>query len=285
MTRIAVLSDVHGNVPALEAVLDDIARRRADEVLVGGDLVGRGPEGRAVVERVRALGLACVRGNHEDLLLDTRATAPEARDDIARCTRWMAADLDDAAAALLAALPEALVAASAPEVRLVHGSPRSNRQGIGPWTSPDLVRELYDDVPERVLVCAHTHRPLVLEVAGGLVVNTGSVGLPFDGDPRASYALLERRRGGWRAEIRRVAYDRSAVLERYRATGFLDGGGAMAELLARELATARTHLVPFESWCRARALPCERHLVPAFLASFTPEQPTAQAPAIAPSST
>lgn len=285
MTRIAVLSDVHGNVPALEAVLDDLGRARPDEVLVGGDLVGRGPEGRAVAERVRALGLRAVRGNHEDLLLATRAAAGAAIDDIARCTRWMADDLGDDAAAFLAALPDALVAATAPEVRLVHGSPRSNRQGIGPWTSPEQVRELYDDVPERVLVCAHTHRPLVLPVAGGLVVNTGSVGLPFDGDPRASYALLERRRGGWRAEIRRVAYDRGAVLERYRATGFLDGGGAMAELLAREIETARTHLVPFEAWCQARGLPSDRRLVEAFLASFTPEQPTAQASTTAPSST
>jgi len=277
VSRIAVLADVHGNVPALEAVLDDIARTGADRVVVGGDLVGRGPEGRAVVERIRSLGLLSVRGNHEDLLLATRDTprGKDADDDIARCTRWMADDLDDAAAAFAAALPPALVVPGAPDVRIVHGSPRSNREGIGPWTSAERVRELFDDVPEPVLCCAHTHRPLVHRLAGGLVVNVGSVGLPFDGDPRAAYALLVRDRDGWHSEVRRVPYDRDRVLARYRTTGFLDECGAMAAMAAREIETARSHLVPFEAWCRERGLPPVHRLVADFLEGFVPEQPVA----------
>jgi len=280
MTRIAILADVHGNVPALEAVLDDLAGQQADEVLVGGDLVGRGPEGRAVVERIRALGLAAIRGNHEDLLIGTRAELEagegDADDDVARCTRWMAEELGDEAGAFVAALPDALVAATAPELRLVHGTPDSNREGIGPWTRADRLREVWDSVPEAVLCCAHTHRPLIEVVGTGLVVNVGSVGLPFDGDPRASYALLDRGPGGWRAAIRRVPYDRDALLARYRATGFLAAGGAMAELLALEIASARSHLVPFVGWCEAQSRPPNRRELPAFLAEFVPEQPVAQ---------
>lgn len=288
VTRIAMLADVHGNMPALEAVVDDIARQRVDEVLVGGDLVGRGPEGRAVLERVRALGWPAVAGNHEGLLLDTRATPRDDEvdvDDIVRCTRWMADELGDAAAAYLSALPDFLVAATAAEVRLVHGSPRSNRQGIGPWTSPEQLRELFDDVPEPILVCAHTHRPLVRRLDDGMVINVGSVGLPFDGDPRASYAVLERGVSGWHADMRRVPYDRGDVLARYRSTGFMAAGGAMAALLAREVETARTHLVPFVAWCEARDVACTLDRVPAFLAEFEPERPIAQATDQAPSST
>lgn len=286
MTRVAVLADIHGNVPALEAVMADLMRQGVDEVLVGGDLVGRGPEGRAVVEIVRSRGWRSVRGNHEDYLLGTRAApADDAADDIVRGTRWMADELDDDAAAYLAALPDSLVAASAPELRVVHGSPRSNRQGIGPWTSPELLRALYDEVAEPILLCAHTHRPLVHRLDGGLVVNVGSVGLPFDGDPRASYAVLERRPDGWRVDVRRVAYDRGAVLERYATTGFLDATGAMAAMLAREIETARTHLVPFATWCEAREAAPDVAQVGPFLARFQPERPIAQPPDRAPDAT
>ena len=72
MSRVAIISDVHGNVPALEAVLEDLERRPVDEVIVGGDLVGRGPEGSKVVARIRATGWPNVRGNHEDYLLGFR---------------------------------------------------------------------------------------------------------------------------------------------------------------------------------------------------------------------
>jgi len=165
--RIAILSDIHGNVPALEAVLDDVAGQSVDEVLVGGDLVGRGPKGSRVVRRIRELGFPAIGGNHEDYMLDFRRgnvpgewlESPEWS-----ASRWMAAELDEDAVAYIEDLPFSV---AREDLRLVHGTPRSNREGIGPWTADGDLDELLAAVDERVLVCAHTHRPLVRERAGG----------------------------------------------------------------------------------------------------------------------
>ena len=81
-----------------------------------------------------------------------------------------------------------------------------------------------------------------------MVVNTGSVGLSFDGDRRASYAILESGRDGWSVEIRRLDFDRDAFLNTYETSGFLTAGGTMARALRHEVITGRSHLVPFITW-------------------------------------
>ena len=164
MSRIAILADVHGNVPALAAVLADLEHAGADEVLVGGDLVGRGPEGSRVVRAVRERGWRSVKGNHEDYLLAFRRgeVPPEWQfDDEWSASRFMAAELSTDDARTIAALPFSITSELAPELRLVHGSPRSYSEGIGPWLSSSQVADLWARVEEPVLVCAHTHRPLV----------------------------------------------------------------------------------------------------------------------------
>lgn len=251
--RIAILADIHGNLPALEAVLDDIAGQAVDEILVGGDLVGRGPQGSAVVERIRTLGLAAIGGNHEDYLLSFRAgDIPDAWrvDEEWAAARWMAAELDERNARFLADLPFSL---KRPDLRLVHGTPVSNRDGIGPWTKDDEIDTHLGSLPERVLVCAHTHRPLVRHTQHGTVVNVGSAGLPFNRDARAQYAILERRSEGhpWQVEFRQVAYDLTAIFAVYDETGFLHEGGITAQLLRLELEHASPLLVPFLSWAEA----------------------------------
>jgi predicted phosphodiesterase len=276
MTRIAVLSDVHGNIPALEAVLDDLVGRDVDEVLHGGDLVGRGPEGGAVVRRVRALGLRGVRGNHEDLLLDLRCGRVDPAWLVSPdwvCSRWMAAELAADEAAWIERLPDDLVTAAAhglPGLRIVHGSPRGNRDGIGAWTSEESLREITDLVSEPLLVCAHTHRPMDRELDGTRVVNVGSVGLPFNGDPRAHYAIFEWQGGAWQVEPIRVPYERERTRARYRETGFLAAGGVVAQLLAVELETARSHLVPFQSWCGALGRAQDEASLATFLERYEP---------------
>ena len=194
MIRIAVLADVHGNVPALEAVIEDVTSQQPDEVLVGGDLVGRGPCGKEVVRLITEMGWRSVRGNHEDYLLAFRRkrvkdhwlTAPEWS-----AARWMAEELDNAAARTIEGLPLTLLSHLAPELRLVHGTPRSNDEGIGPWTSRVQVEGHFAAVRESVLVCGHTHRPLECRLPTGMVVNVGAVGLPFNRARSAQYALFQ----------------------------------------------------------------------------------------------
>ncbi len=273
MTRIAVLADIHGNMPALEAVIDDLTGQRVDEVVVGGDLVGRGPEGSRVAKRVRELGWPTIGGNHEDYLLGfRRREVPdewlEAEEWAA--ARWMAAELDDDDVAWLEKLPFSI---ARPGLRVVHGTPETNREGIGPWTGDEEVADHLAAVDESVLVCAHTHRPLVRETDTGLVVNVGAVGLPFNRDHRAQYAILAAGGAhGWQVELRQVAYDRLRIFEIYEASGFLAAGGVTARLLHLELEHASPILVPFLEWAKLVGRePISASLEP-FFEVFTPGQ-------------
>lgn len=276
MPRLAILADVHANLPAFEAVVADVARQRPDEVLVAGDLVGRGPAGSAVVRRVRELGWRSIRGNHEDYLLDFRAGRVPADWLLTRewsAARWMAAELGEAEAAFIAGLPFSLAAGSEPALRLVHGSPRSANEGLGPWTPDGELAGLLEQVEEPLLVCAHTHRPMLRRLARGTVVNVGSVGLPFNRDRRAQYALFEPGPDGWRVDFRQVPYDLDEIFALYDSSGFDAAGGATARLLRLELTHATPFLVPFIRWAEAVGVPPEAERIEEFLAFFRPDEP------------
>jgi len=274
-TSVAVFADVHGNLPALEAVLEDIDGHDVDEVLVGGDLVGRGPQGSEVVRRVRERGWLSIGGNHEEYLLSFRREEVPAewlRTAEWSASRWMAAELGEDDVRYIAGLPFSAVSSKRPGLRLVHGSPRSWNESIGPWTSDDEVTRHLERIEERVLVCAHTHRPMLREIDDGLVVNVGAVGLPFNRDPRAQYAILEHADGRWSARFRQVAYDRSRTLDAYRSSGFLEHGGITATLLKMELEQAVPFLVPFLKWARAFGRPPEASAIAAFLDLYDPDE-------------
>lgn len=276
MPRIAILADIHGNRAALDAVLADIDALDVDEVLVAGDLVGRGPEGTCVVDRVVDRGWRALRGNHEDYILNfKRGAVPSDWHTLDRwaASRFMGDELSDAAEAWIDALPPDLVAETAPQVRVVHGSPSSYNEGLGPWTPDEDLQRHLDGVDERVLVCAHTHRPMTRRLGDRLVVNTGSVGLPFNGDPRAQYVVLHDDAGRWDVERRAVDYDRDATRRAYRSTGFLDGGDSTAALLLCELDAACPYLVPFLKWADQLGLAGDLRDVPDFLRVYDPSEP------------
>jgi predicted phosphodiesterase len=274
MTRIAVIADIHANVPALEAVLADVAAADVDELLVNGDLVGRGPLGSAVVHRVRELGLRSSRGNHEDYQLQfRRGEVPEdwLTADAWSCARWMANELSEADLEFIDALPFTLTSELETQVRLFHGSPTSHSEGIGRWTEVARVREHVNSIEETVLVVAHTHRPFLWRDAGRTVVNVGSVGLPFNGDTRAQYAILEGTGVDFDVEHRQVPYDPAPLLAAYQETGFLEQGNATAYLLRIELLSARPHLVPFLRWCDHVGYPALLAHVDEFMSVYDPD--------------
>jgi len=248
MHKLAVLADIHGNLPALEAVADHIARWKPDAVVVAGDIVNRGPRSRVCLRFVRAraadAGWQVIRGNHEDYVLRV-AREPGAtpgldgavRENVAWTVQQLGGDV-----ALLQALPAqiSLAAPDGGEARVVHASMRNNRDNILPDTPDDVLREQIAPAPPLICV-GHTHRPLIRSIDATLVVNAGSVGLPFDGDARASYAQLTWR-AGWQATIARVAYDRDQAERDYATTGFMRDSGVIAELIYDEFRTARPRL-------------------------------------------
>lgn len=276
MKRVAIIADIHGNVPALEAVAADLEREQPDEVLVGGDLVGRGPCGSAVVGEIRKRGWRTIRGNHEEYLLDFRNqdVPPEwLHLEEWSASRWMAAELSGADVAYLSTLPFSTHSAAAPGLLLTHGSPRSTSDGLGPWTRDSKLDRYLDDIDESVLVCAHTHRPMVRERHHGLVVNVGSVGLPFNGDRRAQYAILSWHGDRWSAELRQVEYDLEKTLGSYRDSGFSKAGGVTADLLRLELLHATPFLVPFQKWAEAIGGSAEATILDEFLEFYEPDEP------------
>lgn len=217
--RVAVLSDLHGNLTALEAVLRDIGRRNVEEILHLGDLVGYGPRPEEVVARVRAEGLSGVVGNY-----DLAVCEPDAEEGLAtflkaaisgvgrRTYLWTREHLGAEARGFLRALPAQLRVEEGDRTFLfTHGSPERPNEYLVPETPDARLREFFEGTGAHVLVVGHTHLPQVREVGDRLLLNPGSVGKPKDGDPRASYLVLDTD-AGLRVEHVRVEFDVESVV-------------------------------------------------------------------------
>jgi putative phosphoesterase len=227
--RVAVFGDVHGNLPALQAVLAAVWRERPDAVLCTGDLVNYGPDPVPALQRALAAATLAVAGNHDLLLARWRGEPLPERPgrDMAvetACLRWTAERLGPAERQLLGALPPVqLWRVGALSVLLAHGSPASPEEYVVPELPSGRWRRIVAQAARagaRVVVLGHTHRPLRLRRAGVLFCNPGSVGWPKDGDPRASYGVLEVGSGvAPRFTVRRVAYEVGTVVAAMRQAG------------------------------------------------------------------
>jgi diadenosine tetraphosphatase ApaH/serine/threonine PP2A family protein phosphatase len=213
---LAVLYDVHGNLPALEAVLADAGQAGATRHLLGGDYALFGPWPAETVARLDGLDAFWIRGNGERWT----ANPADAPDDpvVQGAIEASRSELGAALVERLDALPEQHVHG---EVRFCHASPPSDVRGLSPEPSEDDT-ELLAAVGEDRLFVGHTHIQFTRRSneRGIEIVNPGSVGMPFDGDPRAAYALVAP---DGEVELRRVAYDHersaAAVRERFPAFG------------------------------------------------------------------
>jgi putative phosphoesterase len=262
--KIAVLADIHGNLAALQAVIADIERWSPDMVLVAGDIVNRGPQSGACLDLTLQLaaerGWRLIRGNHERYVLnfeqaqrrpDFPSSGPSY--ELSRMTRWSHEQLRDKLD-IIQALPEQLrVELGGETLALYHASLRHDRDGIEA-RSPDALLRTQIDGAAALFCVGHTHVPLARRLDGTLVVNVGSVGLPFDGDTRAAYARLTRGRRGWQARIVRVPYDVAATARVFVESGMLEAVGAHAQLMLRELQTGRSLLFDFVPTYHERVL-------------------------------
>ena len=238
--RIAIVSDIHGNLTAFEAVLADLRQTAPDLILHGGDLAQGGPRPGEIVDRIRELGWRGVVGNTDEVLF-----RPESLTEFAKLAPKLApllAAIEQLAAAArkalgaeriewLRRLPPVLREDS---VALVHASPGNL------WRAPTLdasdaeLESIYGPLGKPVAVHGHIHQPYVRTIGGLTVANSGSVSLSYDGDPRASYLLVD----GAKASIRRVEYD----IQREIRAGF-DSGLPHAEWVARILRSGRPQAV------------------------------------------
>ena len=243
--RVAALYDIHGMVDALEAVLRELERERVDAIVVGGDVVG-GPQPAEALERLRAVDLPqhWIRGNGDRALAPGGDGATGATDDVLEYT---AEHLSPEDAAELAALPESisLEVDGLGRVLFCHATPQSDLELITPATPDEYLRRAVRGVRERVIVCGHTHMQLDRTVGGVRWINAGSVGMPFEGDVAAFWAVL-----GPDARFRRTPIDvdraASAILATRwpQAPAFVDEN--LRQAVTREEATAMFERIAHE---------------------------------------
>ena len=241
--RIAVLADIHGNLRALEAVLADLPRRGAGLVVNLGDCLSGPLQPAAVADRLMALGLPTVRGNHDRQLLD-RPVAAMGFADAFTATRLSAAHR-----AWLAALPPVLRLAE--DVLACHGTPADDLayalemvvapQVMRPATAAEAAARIGPTPEAGLVLCGHSHLARMVRLADGrLVVNPGSIGQPgyadthphphvvAAGTPHARYAMVERGQAGWAVEFLAIPYDWDAAAADALAAGRADWAQVLA---------------------------------------------------------
>lgn len=223
--RIALISDIHGNDVALQAVLEDIAQAAVDQIYCLGDTATLGPQPGAVLKRLRERQIPGILGNHDAFLLDpelihTYTDVPVILEAVAWSRRQLS---EDDLAFLGSFLPRRTVVLEPPWTALLfHGSPRSHMEDILATTPPDELDRMLSGCDAPVLAGGHTHVQMLRQHRGALLVNPGSVGMPFQAyatgqEPtllgHAEYATVEATRGGLGVHLRRVPLDKDALRE------------------------------------------------------------------------
>jgi predicted phosphodiesterase len=230
MTRIVVLSDVHGNAVALEAVRKALRGEKPDIVAVAGDLVFNGPDPAGAVDLLRGMeadGAVIVSGNTDVAVadFDYAAAFPWMTDGIpdtfVAAAEWAHDALGDERVSWLRRLPaeRRLRADDGTMVLICHASPGSQTSGFDRALDPSVVVERVAGTDARVIACGHTHLPEIRDLGWKLIVNAGSAGYVFDGDPTASWARMDVNEGEVQAEIQRTEFDVLAVANAISARG------------------------------------------------------------------
>ena len=228
--RVVLLGDIHANLPALEAVLTHAHSLGGSTIWNTGDFVGYGAFPDEVVKRLHQEGATSIIGNY-----DLKALKFPRRKEKWRQSKhpqkwlafqWAYQNLSETSRAILRSLPqEAILEEGGRRILLTHGSPASNEEALSPETSEDRLRELLDLAIERhgapvdAVICGHSHQAFTRQVEDAWFINTGSVGRPDDGDPRACYAILSIGQDLFQVEHHRVAYDIARAVRAIQANG------------------------------------------------------------------
>jgi putative phosphoesterase len=239
LTRLAVITDIHGNLPALEASLQAIDAIGVDRIYCGGDLVGYGPHPTEVCALIEERQIPTIYGNYDYAIgrdLDDCGCAYVTEHDRElgkRSVAWTLANTDQHAKDFMRELPFDLrFELGEVPIHLVHGSPRKVNEYLFEDKPASLYERLAASEEAQVMVFGHTHRPWIGTYGEVLFVNCGSVGKPKDGDPRAAFAILELDDAGQvQVSIERVPYDAEAVAREVEAAG-------LPEEYARKLVAA-----------------------------------------------
>jgi putative phosphoesterase len=235
--RVAVVTDIHGNLPALEAAFAWIDGNGIDEVYCGGDLVGYGPRPNEVCRLIEDRRIPTIYGNYDWAIArdeeDCGCAYVDKHDrEIGQLSvDWTLANTDQRSKDFMRELPfDRRFELAGKRVRLVHGSPRKVNEYLFEDKPQKTFERIAAGADSDVLLFGHTHKPWVHEYGGVLFVNCGSIGKPKDGDPRGCFALLAENGDDIEVELVRVDYDADAVAGEMRERGL---PGELAEKLVK----------------------------------------------------
>jgi predicted phosphodiesterase len=225
--RLALLPDLHGNLFALEAVLDALAREGIEQVVCLGDVAATGPQPSQTVQRLRALGCPVVMGNADAWLLDppTAVSDDETTRRIEEIDRWCAAQLQPDDLAFLRGF-QPTVSVALPDggtLLCFHGSPRSYDDILRATTPLEELEPLLDGHTATLLAGGHTHERLYRRLGARTLLNPGSVGMPLD-PPWAEYAIVSVDAASVSVDFRRVGFDLAAVMAEIAQSGMPHAG-------------------------------------------------------------
>jgi putative phosphoesterase len=242
--RIAIFSDIHGNLLALDACLGDLEQQGgADVIIAAGDLVADGPKPKKVVQRLMEVNAQCIRGNTDREIAEgtVEAMSPVERAQL----EWTRKDLGDKLVAWLGALPFALrFGEEDNQLLVVHANPTNDVEHMWPDLDDETLEKLIGgESVATTIAFGHLHLPYVRMWRGKLLVNVASAGLPKDGDARAGYAILTQRSGGWEVKHRRVPFDVKRVATQLSACG-IPGSVDLIAILRRHRYKRLKNVIP-----------------------------------------
>lgn len=218
--KLAFISDIHGNSIALEAILEDIAKKEIDRIYVLGDLCYRGPDPKRSLALIRSLNTQVIKGNADEWVVRgvNQGEVPEQVIDMMKMEReWTVAQLDEQDIEYLASLPtEMKLEIEGISIHAFHATPDSLFEIVLPGAGDEVLKsKLMSASDADIFIYAHIHRPFIRYMEGKILLNIGSVGLPFDGMPKAAYAIVEIENGQIRTSIERVPYRIEDVVKQY----------------------------------------------------------------------
>lgn len=252
--RVAALVDIHGNLPALDAVLTDIKSLDVDHIVCCGDMVLGGPDDRACYFRMLETQASLIRGNAERYIAEfgTEAADPRWEDEAFGPLRYGVRQFSDSERIVLGQLPTFYRLPEAPEILFYHANPKNDMDIPHSWSTDEEIDVNFSDSQGVLFIGGHSHTHRVREWRGRRIVICGSVGATNDFSAGAQYVLLEKQSQSWSVHHRDVPYDVGETIERFRNVNYIEETGPMGRLMVRTVATRTNQVMPFLAWSKNR---------------------------------
>lgn len=245
--RIAILSDIHGNLVGLDACLSDLEHQGgADVIVAAGDLCMDGPRPKKVLQRLQEIGAQCLRGNTDRYISAADEGELHGSDESDRKqAQWHRKEIGEKWITWLRELPFSLRFGDdgAEQLLAVHANPSTDDEHLWPDADDATLERLIGAEQAGTIAFGHLHIPYARTWRGKLLVNVSSAGLPKDGDPRAGYALLTQRSGGWEVKHRRVPFDVKKVATQLADCGIPESAELISTLRRHRYKRLKT-LIP-----------------------------------------